>query len=73
MNSSKHPTGDVNRLVDCAPSASVTSGRELRGFLFDQDNHQCAALTPNRELIGIFADRSTAAFAIAAHHDIYRP
>jgi hypothetical protein len=77
MNSTKRPQAEVKHslsdLENCAPSASVTHGRALRGFLFDQDHNHCVALTPDRELIGIFSDRSTAAFAIAAHHDITAP
>ena len=70
-------TADVkhsrNKFANCTPSTSVTNGRTLLGFLLDQDHHQCAALTPDRELIGIFADRATASFAVGVHHDIVAP
>jgi hypothetical protein len=70
-------TADVkhsrNDFANCTPSASVTNGRTLLGFLLDQDHHQCAALTPDRELIGVFADRGTASFAVGVHHDIASP
>ncbi len=51
------------RYLSCTPSAAVTNGRELLGFLYDHD-HQVAALTPDRILIGEFADRSAARRAI---------
>jgi hypothetical protein len=53
--------------LSCTPSASVTNGRTLLGFLYDHD-HEVAALTPDRELIGVFADRSAARRAITDHH-----
>jgi hypothetical protein len=77
MACSKRPQAKVkhsrNDFANCTPSASVTNGRTLLGFLLDQDHHQCAALTPDRELIGIFADRATASFAVGVHHDIVAP
>jgi hypothetical protein len=57
------------RYLSCTPSASVTNGRTLLGFLIDQDHHHVAALTPGRELIGVFADRSAARQAITKFHD----
>jgi hypothetical protein len=59
--------------TNCTPSASVNNGRELLGFILDHDHRQCAALTPSRELIGMFADRATASFAIRVHYDIVGP
>jgi hypothetical protein len=43
--------------------ASVYDGRTLLGFLIDEPN-QCAALTPDRFLIGLFPDRRAASHAI---------
>jgi hypothetical protein len=77
MTCTKRPHANVKHLphdfTNCAPSASVTSGRTRLGFLIDHDHHQCAALTPDRELIGMFADRATASFALGVHHDIVAP
>jgi hypothetical protein len=77
MTCSKRPQAKVkhsrNDFANCVPSASVTNGRTLLGFIFDHDHHQCAALTPDRELIGVFADRATARLAIGVHHDIASP
>jgi hypothetical protein len=56
-----------HRYLSCTPSASVTNGRTLLGFLYDHD-HQVAALTPDRILIGEFVDRSAARRAITDHH-----
>lgn len=47
------------------PSASVYSGRTLLGFVVAGD--QCAALTPGRELIGLFPNRKAATYAILIH------
>jgi hypothetical protein len=45
------------------PSASIYSGRTLLGYLVDGDR-ECTALTPERELIGLFPDRKSATIAI---------
>jgi hypothetical protein len=45
------------------PSASVYDGRCLIGFLVDEPR-QCAALTPDRFLIGLYPDRKAATHAI---------
>jgi hypothetical protein len=50
-----------------APDASVCHGRTLLGYLVDE-GRQCAALTPERALIGMCADRQAAVHAIRLHH-----
>lgn len=47
--------------------ASIYDGRTLIGFLIDEPQ-QCAALTPDRFLIGLFPDRKAASHAIITHH-----
>lgn len=47
--------------------ASVYDGRTLIGLLIDEPN-QCAALSPDRFLIGLFPDRKAACHAIILHH-----
>jgi hypothetical protein len=54
--------------LHCQPSASVTDGRELQGYPLDQPDHQVAALTLERVLIGTYADRAAARHAIAEYH-----
>jgi hypothetical protein len=77
MTCTKRAQAEVKHLptnfANCTPSAGVNNGRELLGFILDHDHRQCAALTPSRELIGVFADRATASFAIRVHHDIMAP
>jgi hypothetical protein len=76
MSSSKRTKAEFQALLCIDPKkkfancarASVTDGRTLLGFLIDHDDHQCAALTPERALIGLYADRAAARRAIAAHH-----
>jgi hypothetical protein len=48
------------------PSASIYSGRTLLGFVIDEPG-QCAALAPERALIGLFPDRKAATLAILLH------
>ena len=50
-----------------APDASVCRGRKLLGYLVDE-GRQCAALTPERALIGVCANREAAICAIRLHH-----
>jgi hypothetical protein len=47
--------------------ASVYDGRTLIGLLIDEPK-QCAALSPDRFLIGLFPDRKSATHAIQIHH-----
>ena len=58
------PAGDLRtdyrRVV---PSASVYIGRHLCGFLIDGD-HECVALNPDRDFVGLFPDRTSARLAI---------
>jgi hypothetical protein len=54
---------DYSKVV---PDASVCSGRTLLGFLVDL-GRQCAALTPDRALIGVYADREAARHALHVH------
>jgi hypothetical protein len=49
------------------PHASVCSGRKLLGYLVDEAG-QCASLTPERALIGVYANREAAILAIRLHH-----
>jgi hypothetical protein len=49
------------------PDASVCDGRTLLGFLV-KEGRQCAALTPERALLGVYASREAAILAIRSHH-----
>jgi hypothetical protein len=49
------------------PDASVCHCRKLLGYLVDEGGH-CAALTPERALIGVYANREAASHAIQLHH-----
>jgi hypothetical protein len=68
------PVADVSRLnralaLDYSksdPSATVCVGRTTIGYLIDGDR-ECTALTPGRELIGIFPDRKSATYAVLIH------
>lgn len=49
--------------ANCEADATVYDGQLVRGFLIDEPR-QCAALTPDRFLIGLFPDRKAATQAI---------
>ncbi|MBR0945963.1 hypothetical protein [Bradyrhizobium liaoningense] len=54
---------DPAQFANRDPDASVYDGRNLLGYLIDEPS-QCAALTVDRFLIGLFPDRKAAAHAI---------
>ncbi|KIZ41443.1 MULTISPECIES: hypothetical protein [Rhodopseudomonas] len=57
------PVRKAKAYSDQDPDASVYDGRTLLGFLVDERS-QCAALTPDRFLIGLYPDRKAATHAI---------
>jgi hypothetical protein len=59
-------TSRRNPYANRDPSASIYSGGNLLGFVID-DPTGCAALTPERMLIGLFPDRKAATLAILIH------
>jgi hypothetical protein len=65
------PVADVSRnralAVDYTrrdPSATVTAGRRTLGYLFDESDGRCTALSFERAVIGTFANRREARLAI---------
>lgn len=54
---------DPAQFANRDPDASVYDGRNLLGYLVDEPR-QCAALTADRLLIGLYPDRKAATHAI---------
>jgi len=60
---SRSPSARSDHYTTAGISASIYSGRTLLGFVIDEPGHT-VALTPSRELIGLFPDRRAATLAI---------